>query len=45
MDPETRANIKARGVSVWLKAEIKVLLKRVGRRDNRPLLAAATRQT
>jgi shikimate kinase len=39
MDPETRANIKARGVSVWLKAEIKVLLKRVGRRDNRPLLA------
>jgi len=39
VDAETRANIKARGVSVWLKAEIKVLLKRVGRRDNRPLLA------
>ncbi|HET7211744.1 MAG TPA: shikimate kinase, partial [Methyloceanibacter sp.] len=25
MDPETRANIKAGGVSVWLKADIKVL--------------------
>ena len=40
MNPDTRANIKAGGLSVWLKAEIKVLLKRVGRRDNRPLLAA-----
>ncbi len=40
MDPDTRANIKSRGVSVWLKADLKVLLKRVGRRDNRPLLAA-----
>lgn len=41
MNADTRANIKARGVSVWLKAEIKVLMKRVGRRDNRPLLAAS----
>jgi len=40
MNADTRANIKARGLSVWLKAELKVLLKRVGRRDNRPLLAA-----
>jgi shikimate kinase len=40
MNAETRANIEARGLSVWLKAELKVLLKRVGRRDNRPLLAA-----
>jgi shikimate kinase len=40
MDPGTRANIKSHGVSVWLKADLKVLLKRVGRRDNRPLLAA-----
>jgi shikimate kinase len=39
MDAGTRADIKARGVSVWLKADLKVLLKRVGRRDNRPLLA------
>ncbi|MGH6832678.1 MAG: shikimate kinase [Methyloceanibacter sp.] len=40
MNPETRANIKARGLSVWLKADLKVLLKRVGRRDSRPLLTA-----
>ena len=40
MDPRTRANIKATGVSVWLKAELPVLLHRVRRRDNRPLLAS-----
>ena len=39
MNADTRAAIKARGLSVWLKADIKVLLKRVGRRGNRPLLA------
>jgi shikimate kinase len=39
MSAETRAAIKARGLSVWLNADIKVLLKRVGRRGNRPLLA------
>jgi shikimate kinase len=40
MNADTRANIKAHGLSVWLKADIKVLMKRVGRRDNRPLLTA-----
>lgn len=40
MNADTRANIKARGLSVWLKADIKVLMKRVARRDNRPLLTA-----
>lgn len=40
MNQETRANIKARGISIWLKAELRVLMKRVGRRDQRPLLAA-----
>jgi shikimate kinase len=40
INTETRASIKARGLSVWLKAELRVLLKRVGRRDSRPLLAA-----
>jgi shikimate kinase len=39
MNADTRANIKAHGISIWLKAELKVLLKRVNRRDNRPLLA------
>lgn len=40
MDARTRANIKARGVSVWLKAELSVLLHRVRRRGDRPLLAS-----
>jgi shikimate kinase len=40
MNPKTRAAIKARGISVWLKADLRVLLKRVSRRDHRPLLAA-----
>jgi shikimate kinase len=40
MDEGTRANIKERGISIWLKAELPVLLHRVRRRDNRPLLAS-----
>ena len=40
MDARTRANIKARGISIWLKAELPVLLHRVRRRGNRPLLAS-----
>ncbi len=38
MDPETRAAINSTGVPVWLKAEPEVLLARVRRRNNRPLL-------
>lgn len=38
MDPSTRARIAAQGVSIWLRADIDVLLKRVSRRSNRPLL-------
>jgi shikimate kinase len=38
MDPATRAIIVRRGVSVWLRADIEVLLARVSRRSNRPLL-------
>jgi shikimate kinase len=36
--PETRAAIRARAVSVWLKADRDLLLSRVKRRNNRPLL-------
>ena len=39
MSPETRALIKARAISVWLKADLDVLARRVGRKDSRPLLA------
>ena len=38
MNSETREIIKARSVSVWLKADLPVLAKRVARKDNRPLL-------
>ena len=38
MSPETRDNIRRRGVSVWLRAELPVLMKRVAKRDTRPLL-------
>ncbi len=40
MNAETRANIAKRGISIWLKAELPVLLNRVRRRDHRPLLLA-----
>ncbi len=38
MNEETRALIKQRAISVWLKAELELLLERVMRRDTRPLL-------
>jgi shikimate kinase len=38
MDRQTRDLIRERGLSIWLKAEIETLLKRVARRNNRPLL-------
>jgi shikimate kinase len=41
MSEETRARIRERGVSVWLRADIDVLMRRVRKRDNRPLLQNA----
>jgi shikimate kinase len=38
MNEETRKAIKAHGLSVWLKADLDVLLKRVAKRGGRPLL-------
>ena len=40
LDPLTRAAIAARGVSVWLRADLDVLSARVARRSDRPLLKA-----
>jgi len=37
MDAQTRALIGEKGVSIWLKADIDVLLKRTKRRNDRPL--------
>jgi shikimate kinase len=39
MNADTRAAIKAKGVSVWLAAEFEVLLRRINKRKNdRPML-------
>ena len=38
MDAETRARIKECAVSVWIKAPVDILLSRVKRKENRPLL-------
>ena len=38
MDAATRRIIAARGVSIWLRADLDVLFARVSRRTNRPLL-------
>jgi shikimate kinase len=41
MRAETRERIRAKGISIWLKAETDVLLRRVKRRSDRPLLQTA----
>ena len=41
MRTDTRERIRARGVSLWLKADPDVLLRRVKRRSDRPLLQTA----
>jgi shikimate kinase len=38
VDPETRERIRESAISVWLKANVDLLLERVRRKDNRPLL-------
>jgi shikimate kinase len=39
--PETRAAIRHKGISFWLNADFDVLLRRVKRRSDRPLLKTA----
>jgi shikimate kinase len=38
VDPETRALVRERAISIWLDSDIDTLIERVGRKDNRPLL-------
>lgn len=38
MDPRTREAIRARGISIWLRADLDLLVRRVARRNDRPLL-------
>lgn len=39
MNPETRAAICAKGISIWLNATFEILMRRVKRRADRPMLA------
>jgi len=41
MRAETREAIREAGISVWLRAELDVLMRRVMRREDRPLLKTA----
>lgn len=41
MSAETRAAIAQNGISLWLRADVGLLMKRVRRRSNRPLLKTA----
>ena len=45
INPQTRRAIGKRGVSVWLKADFAVLMERVRRKSNRPLLKEADPET
>lgn len=38
LDPDTRALMRERALTVWLKADVAVLTERVTRRDTRPLI-------
>jgi len=38
MNPDTRRLIREKAVSIWLRADIEVLARRVARKNNRPLL-------
>lgn len=44
MDPETRAKVRSKGISVWLRAELDLLLTRVSRRNDRPLLKSGNKR-
>ena len=39
MNPQTRALISEKGVSIWLKADLDILLRRTKKRTGRPLAA------
>ena len=38
MDPDTRALLKEKATTIWLRADLDLIWKRVNRRDTRPLL-------
>ena len=38
MDPDTRALVKAEATSVWIEADLDLIVRRTGRKNTRPLL-------
>ncbi len=38
INPDTRARTREKAIAIWLRADVDLLLKRVSRRDDRPLL-------
>jgi len=38
MDPLTRAKVRERGIALWLRADLDLLVKRTAKRSHRPLL-------
>ena len=45
MDPATRALLRERAITIWLRADVELLLPRVIRRNNRPLLKVGDPKT
>lgn len=45
MNKDTRDAIARSGISIWLKAELPLLLRRVAKRNNRPLLKTGDSET
>lgn len=45
MDASTRALLRARAVTIWLRADLDIMLARVARRNNRPLLKGGDPRT
>jgi shikimate kinase len=41
MDPQTRVAIRERAIAIWLRADLDLMLRRVSRRNDRPLLQVA----
>ena len=44
-DPATRAAIQAGAISLWLRADLDILVRRTSRRNNRPLLKSGDPRT
>ena len=41
IDPEIRSRIRSKALSIWLRADLETILKRVKRNNNRPLFTGA----